>query len=72
MSRTVRNKCMIIIMMKDFGCVVEHIVAIIASMVKNCQGMQKQRLLSKFAEGDHEKVMFLDLIAASLVRNRIE
>ncbi|KAI0215313.1 Beta-catenin-like protein 1 [Lamellibrachia satsuma] len=34
----------------------EHIVAIIASMVRNCQGTQKQRLLNKFAESDHEKV----------------
>ena len=42
--------------------VVEHIVAIIASMVRNCQGTQKQRLLNKFAESDHEKVMFLELM----------
>ena len=48
-------------------CVVEHIVAIISSLVRNCQGMQKQRLLNKFAEGDHEKVMSIHFITASLL-----
>lgn len=34
----------------------EHVLSIICSMVKNCKGPQKQRLLSKFTENDHEKV----------------
>ena len=43
---------------------VEHIVAIIASLVRNCGGTQKQRLLNKFAESDHEKVLILDVISS--------
>jgi beta-catenin-like protein 1 len=27
-----------------------------ASLLKNCRGAQRQRLLSKFTESDHEKV----------------
>ncbi|XP_050069328.1 beta-catenin-like protein 1 [Anopheles maculipalpis] len=34
----------------------EHIVSIIASMLRNCKGSQRQRLLSKFTENDFEKV----------------
>ena len=34
----------------------EHIVSIVASLVKNCSGLQRQRLLQKFIENDHEKV----------------
>ncbi len=34
----------------------EHVIAIVASLVKNCRGAQKQRLLAKFTESDHEKV----------------
>ncbi|KDR11648.1 beta-catenin-like protein 1 [Zootermopsis nevadensis] len=34
----------------------EHVVSIIASMLRNCRGPQRQRLLSKFTENDHEKV----------------
>lgn len=34
----------------------EHVVSIIASMLKNCKGQQRQRLLSKFTENDYEKV----------------
>lgn len=34
----------------------EHVVSIIASMLRNCRGAQRQRLLSKFTENDHEKV----------------
>ncbi|KAK3606705.1 hypothetical protein CHS0354_013548 [Potamilus streckersoni] len=34
----------------------EHIVSIIASLLRNCQGTQRQRLLNKFTENDHEKV----------------
>ncbi|XP_078336676.1 beta-catenin-like protein 1 [Crassostrea virginica] len=34
----------------------EHVTNIIASMLRNCQGTQRQRLLSKFTENDHEKV----------------
>jgi beta-catenin-like protein 1 len=32
------------------------VVSIIASMLRNCRGPQRQRLLSKFTENDHEKV----------------
>lgn len=34
----------------------EHITNIIASLLRNCQATQRQRLLSKFTENDHEKV----------------
>ncbi|XP_063223527.1 beta-catenin-like protein 1 isoform X1 [Bacillus rossius redtenbacheri] len=34
----------------------EHVVSIIASMLRNCHGPQRQRLLNKFTENDHEKV----------------
>ncbi|KAH3776937.1 beta-catenin-like protein 1 [Dreissena polymorpha] len=34
----------------------EHICAIISSMLRNCQATQRQRLLNKFTENDHEKV----------------
>ena len=34
----------------------EHVVAVVASLLKNCKGSQKQRILSKFIEADHEKV----------------
>ncbi|XP_055378188.1 beta-catenin-like protein 1 [Condylostylus longicornis] len=34
----------------------EHVVSVIASMLRNCKGVQRQRLISKFTENDHEKV----------------
>ncbi|XP_013791309.1 beta-catenin-like protein 1 [Limulus polyphemus] len=34
----------------------EHVCSIISSMLKNCKGTQRQRLLNKFTENDHEKV----------------
>lgn len=34
----------------------EHVVSIIASMLRNCKGSQRARLISKFSESDHEKV----------------
>ncbi|ETN67797.1 nuclear protein NAP [Anopheles darlingi] len=34
----------------------EHIVSIIASMLHNCKGSQRQRLLAKFTENDFEKI----------------
>lgn len=34
----------------------EHVVSIIASMLRNCKGPQRQRLMAKFTENDHEKV----------------
>ncbi|XP_015516996.1 beta-catenin-like protein 1 [Neodiprion pinetum] len=34
----------------------EHVVSIIASMLRNCKGAQRQRLISKFTENDFEKV----------------
>nr|CAG4646150.1 EOG090X03ST [Macrothrix elegans] len=34
----------------------EHIVSVVASMLKWCRGSQRSRLLVKFTENDHEKV----------------
>lgn len=34
----------------------EHICSIIASLLRNCRGSQRQRLLSKFSENEFEKV----------------
>lgn len=34
----------------------EHIVSIVASLEKNCEGIQRQRLINKFVENDHEKI----------------
>ncbi|XP_064611827.1 beta-catenin-like protein 1 [Liolophura sinensis] len=34
----------------------EHISSVIASLLRNCQGTQRQRLVNKFTENDHEKV----------------
>lgn len=34
----------------------EHVASIIASMLRNCKGSQRQRLLSKFTENEFEKV----------------
>lgn len=34
----------------------EHVVSIIANMLHNCRGTQRQRLMTKFAENDMEKV----------------
>ncbi|BFZ19183.1 hypothetical protein BsWGS_22222 [Bradybaena similaris] len=34
----------------------EHICSILASILRNCQGTPRQRLLLKFTENDHEKV----------------
>lgn len=34
----------------------EHVASIISSMLRNCKGPQRQRLLAKFTENDHEKV----------------
>lgn len=34
----------------------EHICSMIASLLRNCKGSQRQRLLAKFAENDYEKV----------------
>ena len=31
-------------------------MSIVASLLKNCKGTQKQRILTKFTESDHEKV----------------
>ncbi|XP_067934543.1 beta-catenin-like protein 1 [Watersipora subatra] len=38
------------------GQLEEHIVSIVASIVKACSSTQKQRILNKFVENDHEKV----------------
>ncbi|VDP04723.1 unnamed protein product [Soboliphyme baturini] len=34
----------------------EHVCSIVCSLLKSCSGQQKQRVLSKFVENDHEKV----------------
>lgn len=34
----------------------EHVASIISSMLRNCKGSQRQRMLAKFTENDHEKV----------------
>ena len=34
----------------------EHIVSIVASLLKNCSGITKQRVVAKFVENDLEKV----------------
>jgi beta-catenin-like protein 1 len=34
----------------------EHVCSVIANMLRNCRGGQRARLLTKFAENDHEKV----------------
>ncbi|XP_066584208.1 beta-catenin-like protein 1 [Prorops nasuta] len=34
----------------------EHVISIIGSLLRNCKGQQRQRLLSKFTENDCEKV----------------
>lgn len=34
----------------------EHVCSVIGSMLKNCRGPQRQRLMNKFTENDHEKV----------------
>ncbi|XP_041376012.1 beta-catenin-like protein 1 [Gigantopelta aegis] len=34
----------------------EHTCSIVASMLRNCTGQQRTRLLNKFTENDHEKV----------------
>jgi len=34
----------------------EHVISIVASLMKNTRGPQRQRLLTKFTENDHEKV----------------
>jgi len=34
----------------------EHVISILASLLKNCEATQRQRILSKFTEADHEKV----------------
>nr|CAG4650861.1 EOG090X03ST [Simocephalus serrulatus] len=33
----------------------EHVVSVVASMLKYCRGSQRTRLLAKFTENDHEK-----------------
>lgn len=39
-----------------FYLVKEHVVSIIANMLRNCRGTQRQRLMTKFSENDMEKV----------------
>jgi len=53
------SDCLFVFNTQCFNCSVlnaEHIVSILASLVKNCNGLQRQRLLQKFIENDHEKV----------------
>lgn len=42
--------------MITFFYAVEHVVSIIANMLRNCRGTQRQRLMTKFIENDMEKV----------------
>ena len=37
-------------------CVYLQVISIVASLMKNCRGNQRSRLVSKFTEADHEKV----------------
>lgn len=39
-----------------FFFILEHVVSIIKSMLRHCRGTQRQRLMTKFTENDHEKV----------------
>ena len=34
----------------------EHVVSIVATLLKNCKGAHRSRILQKFTESDHEKV----------------
>ncbi|ALC46362.1 CG11964 [Drosophila busckii] len=34
----------------------EHVCSVLASMLRNCKGTQRARMLTKFTENDHEKV----------------
>lgn len=34
----------------------EHVLSVIGSLLRNCKGTQRQRLLSKFSENDFEKI----------------
>ena len=45
-----------LIILNDFYSISEHVTSIIASLLRNSHGTQRQRLLSKFTENDHEKV----------------
>jgi len=36
--------------------ITEHVISIIANMLRNCRGTQRQRLMTKFVENDMEKV----------------
>ncbi len=55
----------------------EHVVSIVASLVKNCKGAHKQRIMTKFTEADHEKVerlmelhfKYLDKVGAADARS---
>ena len=42
--------------MNFFIILLEHIVSIISSLLKNCSGANKQRIISKFTENDFEKI----------------
>ena len=39
-----------------FALLPEHVVSIISTMLRHCRGTQRQRLMTKFTENDHEKV----------------
>ena len=42
--------------LKNFLIFIEHVVSIIAHLLKFCRGSARSRLVLKFTEGDHEKV----------------
>lgn len=43
----------------------EHIISCVASLVRNCSGANRQRVLNKFTESDHEKVRKLFMMNVS-------
>lgn len=34
----------------------EHVISIITSLIRHCEGSQRQRLMAKFSENNHEKI----------------
>ncbi len=39
-----------------FYSILEHVISCIASLIRNCTSSNRQRVLNKFTENDHEKV----------------
>lgn len=49
----------------------EHVCAVVASLLKHCGAVQRQRIFSKFVESDHEKVERLIELHFRLVFSQI-